>query len=40
MVTEEYNELVAALNLSLVSNVPQVEEEPQIDEFPSVSFLN
>nr|SVE74155.1 EOG090X05E6 [Daphnia barbata] len=31
---EEYNELVAALNLSLVTNVHQAEEEPQIDEFP------
>nr|CAG4647020.1 EOG090X05E6 [Megafenestra aurita]SVE92363.1 EOG090X05E6 [Megafenestra aurita] len=35
MVNEEYNELVAALNLSLVTNVPQVEEENQIDEFPA-----
>lgn len=33
---EEYNELVAALNSSLVTNVPQAEEEVQIDEFPSV----
>nr|SVE89855.1 EOG090X05E6 [Daphnia sinensis]SVE90483.1 EOG090X05E6 [Daphnia sinensis] len=32
---EEYNELVAALNSSLVTNVPQAEEEIQIDEFPS-----
>lgn len=39
---EEYNELVAALNHSLVTNVPQVEEEAQIDEFPNVncSFLS
>ena len=40
MATEEYNELVAALNLSLVSNVPQIEEELQIDEFPTVSYLS
>ncbi|EFX87801.1 hypothetical protein DAPPUDRAFT_306492 [Daphnia pulex] len=32
---EEYNELVAALNTSLVANVPEAEEELQIDEFPS-----
>nr|CAG4650945.1 EOG090X05E6 [Simocephalus serrulatus]SVE94210.1 EOG090X05E6 [Simocephalus serrulatus] len=35
MANEEYNELVAALNLSLVANVPQEEEELQIDEFPT-----
>ena len=35
---EEYNELVAALNQSLVANLPAgVEEEPQLDEFPLVS---
>nr|SVE75097.1 EOG090X05E6 [Daphnia dolichocephala] len=33
---EEYNELVAALNSSLVTTMPQAEEELQIDEFPSV----
>jgi hypothetical protein len=38
MANEEYNELVAALNQSLVANLPTaVEEEPQLDEFPSVS---
>nr|CAG4636144.1 EOG090X05E6 [Eubosmina coregoni]SVE69773.1 EOG090X05E6 [Eubosmina coregoni] len=32
---EEYNELVAALNQSLVANLPAgVEEEPELDEFP------
>lgn len=38
MAVEDYNELVAALNSSLVTNVPQMEEELQIDEFPTVSF--
>ena len=33
---EEYNELVAALNSSLVTNMPNVEEELQLDEFPTV----
>nr|CAG4634763.1 EOG090X05E6 [Alona affinis] len=32
---EEYNELVAALNHSLVASVPNVEEELQLDEFPT-----
>lgn len=40
MAVEEYNELVAALNSSLVTSIPQIEEELQIDEFPSVSLLN
>ena len=40
MAVEEYNELVAALNSSLVTSIPQMEEELQIDEFPSVSLLN
>nr|CAG4649301.1 EOG090X05E6 [Scapholeberis mucronata]SVE93591.1 EOG090X05E6 [Scapholeberis mucronata] len=35
MAVENYNELVAALNSSLVTNVPQMEEELQIDEFPT-----
>ena len=33
---EEYNELVAALNVSLVKNVAAAEDEMQLDEFPSV----
>lgn len=33
---EEYNELVAALNQSLVTSMPVAEEENQLDEFPSV----
>lgn len=38
MANEEYNELVAALNQSLVANLPTaVEEEPQLDEFPSTA---
>ena len=41
MANEEYNELVAALNQSLVANLPTaVEEEPQLDEFPSVGQHN
>ncbi len=35
-VNEEYNELVAALNQSLVTSMPVAEEENQLDEFPSV----
>nr|CAG4650126.1 EOG090X05E6 [Sida crystallina] len=34
MVKEEYNELVAALNVSLVQNLPSTDEEAQLDEFP------
>lgn len=33
---EEYNELVAALNASLVATLPAPEDEAKLDEFPSV----
>ena len=37
---EEFNELVAALNISLVKSMPAVEEEAQLDEFPAVRKLH
>ena len=36
MAVEEYNELVAALNHSLVGIAPPTEEEVELDEFPTV----